>query len=96
MVAEKKDIEKYILEFDKKSEKAFSDYQETGSPSYERTYQKYKDLAEALRVALENDDDRNCDRARRVRNIRDYAERLVDKAYTKDEVKNLLLEVSYW
>lgn len=39
---------------------------------------------------------RNCDKARRTRNIRDYAERLADKTYTKDEVKNILLEVAYW
>lgn len=96
MVAEKEVIEKYISEFDKKAERYFDNYQETGSPSYERTYRKYRDLAEALRVALENDDDRNCDRDRRCRNIKNYAERLADKTYTKDEVKDILLEVAYW
>lgn len=93
---DRKVIEKYILDFDKKSEKAFDSYQETGSPSYEKTHEKYRDLAEALRIALEVDVIRNNDRTKRARNIRDYAERLFDKTYTKEEVKTLLCEVAYW
>ncbi|MBD5404319.1 MAG: hypothetical protein HDR55_04950 [Treponema sp.] len=93
---ERKLIEKFISEFETKADNAYDTYQETGSPSYEKTYSKYSALAEALHIALENDVDKNCNRDRRKNNIVAYAERLSDKIYSKDEVVEILHKMAYW
>lgn len=96
MIADRKDVERYIEEFHRKAEKARDAYQETGNGSYERTWRKYQDLKECLAIALEKQSDIDNQRERRARNIRDYAERLEDRNYTKKEVESLLINTEYW
>lgn len=54
MIAERKDFEKYIEEFKRKTEKARVAYQETGSSSYEKTWR-----AENIRDYAEKFQDKN-------------------------------------
>ena len=95
MIAERKDIEKYLADFEKKAETAYWNYQESGMASYERSYIKNQDLAECLKIALQTDTDRTSERERRANNIRKIAEALEEKEYTKKDVKEILLNIAY-
>lgn len=53
------DIEKLVDRYDTKAEKAYRNYQETGTQRYERERQNNEDLADALRIALGSIDDHN-------------------------------------
>lgn len=95
MIAERKDIEKYLADFEKKAETAYRNYQDSGMASYERSYRKNQDLAECLKIALQTNTDRTSERERRANNIRKIAEALEEKEYTKKDVKEILLNIAY-
>lgn len=95
MIAERKDVEKYLADFEKKAEVAYRNYQDSGMASYERSYRKNQDLAECLKIALQTDTDRTNDRERKASNIRKIADALEEKEYTKKEVKEILLKIAY-
>lgn len=95
MIAERKDIEKYLADFEKKAETAYRNYQDSGIASYERSYRKNQDLAECLKIALQADTDRTSERERRANNIRKIAETLEEKEYAKKDVKEILLNIAY-
>lgn len=95
MIAERKDVEKYLADFEKKAEVAYRNYQDSGMTSYERSYRKNQDLAECLKIALQTDTDRTSERERRANNIIKIAEALEEKEYTKKEVKEILFNIAY-
>lgn len=95
MIAERKDIEKYLADFEKKAEAAYRNYQDSGITSYDRSYRKNQDLAECLKIALQTDTDRTSERERRASNISKIAEALEEKEYTKKDVKKILLDIAY-
>lgn len=95
MIAERKNIEKYLADFEKKAAEAYMNYQDSGMASYERSYRKNQDLAECLKIALQTDTDRTNDRERRTNNIRKIADALEEKEYTKKDVKEILLNIAY-
>lgn len=48
----KEELIKLIDKYDRQAEKAYMNYQETGTPRYDRERRNAEDLADALRVAL--------------------------------------------
>ena len=52
----KADLERMADRYQAKADKAYQNYQETGTPRYEREYHNYDDLAAALRVAAGSKD----------------------------------------
>jgi hypothetical protein len=57
MIVPKETIEKMIDQADDRAEKAYRNYQETGTQRYKREQEKAEDLADALRMALSAYDD---------------------------------------
>lgn len=57
MIIQKSAIEKMIDQADRKAERAYMNYQETGAQRYAREQEKAEDLADALRMALSAYDD---------------------------------------
>ena len=53
----KADLERMADRYQARADKAYQNYQETGTPRYEREYHNYDDLAAALRVAASATDD---------------------------------------
>lgn len=53
----KQEIEKLVDRYDAKAEKAFRTYQETGIQRYEREQHNAEDLADALRIAMNAQED---------------------------------------
>ena len=52
----KADLERMADRYQAKADRAYQNYQETGTPRYEREYHNYDDLAAALRVAAGSKD----------------------------------------
>lgn len=95
MIAERKTIEKYLADFEKKAREAYRNYQDSGIASYDRSCRKNQDLAECLKIALQTDADKASERERRANNISKIAEALEEKEYTKKDVKKILLDIAY-
>ena len=57
MLVPKETIEKMIDQADDRAERAYQNYQETGTQRYKREQEKAEDLADALRMALSAYDD---------------------------------------
>ena len=57
MLVPKETIEKMIDQADDRAERAYRNYQETGTQRYKREQEKAEDLADALRMALSAYDD---------------------------------------
>lgn len=55
----KADLERMAERYQAKADKAYQNYQETGTARYDREYRNYDDLAAALRMAASANDDRN-------------------------------------
>lgn len=51
MILSDKELDKLIAEYEKKSEEAYRNYQDTGHGRYWNTHRKYEDLADTLKVA---------------------------------------------
>lgn len=53
MILKSEELDKLIEEYEKKSEDAYRNYQDTGHGRYWNMYRKYEDLADTLKVARE-------------------------------------------
>lgn len=53
MILSNEELDKLIAEYEKKSEEAYRNYQDTGHGRYWNTHRKYEDLADTLKVARE-------------------------------------------
>lgn len=85
-----KEIQKYIDEFEAKAQAAFDNYQMTGSNSTLKTKDRYEDLEDICRLALKQVEHvNNYIRIQRSM-ISDICNKLEDKLYTEDEVRQLL------
>lgn len=51
MILNDKELDKLIEEYEKKSEEAYRNYQDTGYSRHWNTHKKYDDLADTLKVA---------------------------------------------
>ena len=51
MVLKDEEINKLIADYEKKSDEAYRNYQDTGYSRYWATHRKYEDLADTLKVA---------------------------------------------
>ena len=56
----KSDLERMADRYQAKADKAYQNYQETGTGRYDREYRNNEDLAMALRMAATASDDHNC------------------------------------
>lgn len=54
MILNDKELNKLIEDYEKKSEEAYRNYQDTGYSRYWNTHRKYEDLADTLKVARDS------------------------------------------
>ena len=86
--------------YDAKAEKAFRNYQETGTARYDREYRNYEDLAMALRMAASANDDHaqlisiRCDVAVLGAKAEDLLAGDLSDAYRDGRVRALLNDVA--
>lgn len=95
------DLERMADRFQAKADKAYRNYQETGTARYDREYRNYEDLAMALRMAASANDDHaqlislRCDVAALGARAQDLlAGELLNVAYCDARVKALLVDVA--
>lgn len=54
MILNDKELDKLIADYEKKSDEAYRNYQDTGYGRYWNTHRKYEDLADTLKVARDH------------------------------------------
>ena len=91
----KKTIEKYLEQYEKKENKAWLNYQDSGNPYYLRSYEKYKVFINILILALNAQNNRNIEVEKRNRNITSYLEKLQPRDYSFSEVKKIINDLRY-
>jgi CRISPR/Cas system-associated endonuclease Cas3-HD len=84
------EIEKLQKEFQKKAEKFFEEYQETGMNGKYKSYEKYDDLTNICELAIQQLNNNEGRSTRRFNNYSDYLAKLVDKQYSLKEVKEIV------
>lgn len=90
-------LKKQIAIAMKKSDDNWDNYQETGSPRYEKAHRHYDYLQQALVAAqkIENGESPDFERYRRIiKSLRTETEKLPDTA-TKDDFQKLVLSYFY-
>ena len=91
----KADLERMAERYQAKADKAYMNYQETGTARYDREYRNYDDLAAALRVAAGASDANNQLISIRldVASLADRAQKLIPKCKPGGSVRALLEDV---
>ena len=76
-------------------QKAYNNYQDTGMARFDSQERRYSVIVEAFDGYLENKSEVDTERARRLRNIEAYADRLKGKdIFTQNDVKRILYDIS--
>ena len=94
------DLERMADRFQAKADKAYRNYQETGTARYDREYRNYEDLAMALRMAASANDDHaqlisiRCDVAILGAKAEDLLAGDLSGAYRDGRVRALLNDVA--
>lgn len=94
------DLERMADRFQAKADKAYRNYQETGTARYDREYRNYEDLAMALRMAASANDDHaqlisiRCDVAILGAKAEDLLAGDLSDAYRDGRVRSLLNDVA--
>lgn len=94
------DLERMADRFQAKADKAYLNFQETGTARYDREYRSYEDLATALRMAASANDDHTqlisirCDVATLGARAEDLLAVNLSDAYRDGRVRALLQEVA--
>lgn len=87
---DKEKLEKSVKRYEKLADKNYWLYQESGEPKYDKANEKYAELADVYRAALEYQSDHDDGQVRRLRGMSDYInEHIVGRSkdtYTKEEV----------
>lgn len=86
----------WLEHFEKLQEKNEQAYQETGAQRYDDAAYKYDCICTAFRALLEKEADRDDVIKARIRNKNAAVDRLIAKAYTRDEVVKLLNDAIWW
>lgn len=97
MILKDKELDKLIEGYEKKSEQAYRNYQDTGHGRYWNTHKKYEDLADTLKVARDYKTSYNKSKGV-ISNIKRWAGTVSEMPYYTDErkeqeIKNILNEI---
>ena len=86
MILKDKELDKLIEDYEKKSEEAYRNYQETGHGRYWNTKRKYEDLADTLKIS--RDYKKICAGSRcAISSIKQWAGTVAEMPYYTDERK---------
>ena len=81
--------------YNKLQDKAYQNYQETGIARYDREFIRYERIVDAFNGYLENKNDQDTERTRRIQNISAYVDKYVHhNSYTRDEVLKMIRDIS--
>lgn len=86
MILKDEELNKLIESYEKKSEEAYRNYQDTGHGRYWNTHRTYEDLADTLKVARDYKKAYNESRSA-ISNIKQWAGTVSDMPYYTDERK---------
>ena len=101
-MADRGTIEYRLKELEKKRDKYYNEYQQGGSPSSYKTFEKYDDLCEICISALRQTEEEDSNKKRKHININAYIEKVKERetyhrgiTYTTAEVVEMLEDVKW-
>lgn len=81
--------------YEKLQQKAYMNYQETGIGRYDREFIKYERIVDAFNGYLDNKNEQDTERTRRIQNISAYVDKYVHhETYSKAEVLKMIQDIS--
>lgn len=86
-------IQEYMNNFEQLAEKDFQKYQIDGDDASYKWYVRNSDLADICRAALINDEELTAQRAKRFDNMMDFATKLEDRMYSKEDVIQIIVNL---
>lgn len=86
----------WLERYQKKYERAYWNYQDSGDPKYNRQVIEYDAIRDAFSAKLSREADRGDELLRRTRNMNAATEKLIKDTYTRDEVVELLRNAIWW
>ena len=86
MILKGKELDELIESYEKKSEEAYRNYQDTGHGRYWNTHRKYEDLADTLKVARDYKEVYNQSKSA-ISNIKTWARTISEMPYYTSERK---------
>lgn len=91
-----KEIEKLQKEFEKKAQKFFEEYQDTGQDGKYKSYVKYDDLQNICGLAIQQLNNNEGRSTKRYNNYAGYLDNLLDQQYSLKEVKDIVWKTLYF
>ena len=86
----------WLERYQKKFERAYWNYQDSGDPKYDRQVYEYGAIVDAFKAKRVREAERGDEQFRRTRNAEDAISKLIKNEYTRDEVEELLRKAAWW
>lgn len=86
MILKDSELDKLIADYERKSEEAYRNYQDTGNGRYWNTHRKYEDLADTLKVARDHKEATQKSRSA-ISDIKQWAGTISEMPYMTQERK---------
>lgn len=88
--------QEWLERYEKKRDKAYQNYQETGIQKYDREFHKYDQICEAFHALIQHKEERKSDIKKRITNKNAVIDNLLLQKYSRAEVIKMLNEAVYW
>ena len=88
--------QEWIERYQKRYDRAFQNYQESGDPKYDRQSFEYGKIVDAFLALEKKEDEYHNTISKRTKNFQYVVDRLYKDEYTKAEVIDLLRNAIYW
>ena len=88
--------QEWIERYQKRYDRAYDNYQQTGESRYDSQSYEYMCIVNAFEALAKREDERDHELTKRRANMNASVERLYKKEYTRDEVVKLLNDAVWW
>lgn len=86
----------WIERYEKREDRAYRNYQETGDIKYDRQQYEYSKIANAFRALNRKENEYHEQVQKRTKNCKYVIDLLRKDSYTREEVTELLQNAIYW
>ena len=88
--------QEWLERYEKRYERAYYNYQNSGEQRYDSQSYEYSVICDALRAKLKMESERDDEIRKRMRNCNHMTENLLKDTYTKAEVIEMLGKAVWW
>lgn len=88
--------QEWIERYEKRYQRAYDNYQQSGDARYDSQQYEYRCIADAFEAKLKQEKERGDEIQKRMRNKNFAVDRLYKNEYTREEVIKLLDDAVWW